>query len=184
MRTASRAGSATSACSAVAADRCDNPRVQNSSLRGFLVLLLLASVLTVGATFAPASASGFSRGTATISTGNSRIVLMVELARTPAQRSRGLMGRRSLAPRAGMVFQYASPTTGAFWMKDTLIPLDIAFYDVRGRILRILTMQPCRTDVCSLYDPRVAYRGALEVNAGSFRRWGVERGDRIVVRAS
>ena len=111
-------------------------------------------------------------------------MLQVELARTPAQRALGLMNRRSLAPRAGMVFQFAQPTTSAFWMKDTLIPLDIAFYDGRGRILRILTMQPCRTASCPVYDPRVTYRGALEVNAGSLRRWGVARGDRIVVRAA
>ena len=77
----------------------------------------------------------------------------------------------------------ATITTGAFWMKNTLIPLDIAFYDGRGRILRVLTMQPCRVAACPLYDPKVAYRGALEVNAGSFRRWGVGRGDRVVVRA-
>jgi len=44
-------------------------------------------------------------------------------------------------------------------------------------------MTPCRTDDCPFYDPGVAFRGALEVNAGSFRRWGVKRGDRIVVRA-
>jgi uncharacterized membrane protein (UPF0127 family) len=66
-------------------------------------------------------------------------------------------------------------------MKNTLLPLDIAFYDGRGRILRIMQMQPCRTEQCPLYDPGVAYRGALEVNAGSFRRWGVKRGHLIVV---
>ena len=152
-------------------------------MRVLVVLLFLASLLTMGATFAPGEEPRFPRGTATISTGSRQVALQVELAQTPALRARGLMGRRSLAPRAGMVFTYSTPTTGAFWMKNTLIPLDIAFYDARGRILRILTMQPCRTGACRLYDPKVAYRGALEVNAGSFRRWGVERGDRIVVRA-
>jgi uncharacterized membrane protein (UPF0127 family) len=67
-------------------------------------------------------------------------------------------------------------------MKNTLIPLSIAFWDARGRIVRILDMTPCRADPCRLYDPRVAYAGALEVNRGAFRRWGVERGDRIAVR--
>ena len=69
-------------------------------------------------------------------------------------------------------------------MKNTLIPLDIAFYDGRGKILRILTMQPCRRDPCRVYDPKVAYRAALEVNAGSFRRWGVRAGDRVAVRVT
>ncbi|MCP9486135.1 MAG: DUF192 domain-containing protein [Gaiellaceae bacterium MAG52_C11] len=151
-------------------------------MRGFLVFLLVASTLALGARFAPEGALAFTRGTATVSTGNRQIVLQVERARTTAARAQGLMGRRSLGPRAGMVFEYARPTAGAFWMKNTLIPLDIAFYDGRGRILRTFTMTPCRTDDCPLYDPEVAFRGALEVNAGSFRRWGVKRGDRIVVR--
>ena len=152
-------------------------------MRALVVIVVLASTLGLGARFAPEQTQGFTRGTATITTGATPLVLQVERARTPAQRAQGLMGRRTLAPRAGMTFEYESPSTGAFWMKNTLIPLDIAFYDGRGRILRILTMQPCRVAACPLYDPKVAYRGALEVNAGSFRRWGVGRGDRIVVRA-
>jgi uncharacterized membrane protein (UPF0127 family) len=92
------------------------------------------------------------------------------------------MYRRSLAPKAGMVFLYPEDVSGGFWMKNTLIPLDIAFYDRTGRIVRILTMQPCRRDPCRVYAPGAAYRAALEVNAGSFRRWNVRVGDRIVVR--
>jgi len=152
-------------------------------VRALVVIVVVAAVLGVGARFAPERTQDFARGTATITTGGTPLVLRVERARTPAQRAQGLMGRRSLPPRAGMTFEYESPSTGAFWMKNTLIPLDIAFYDGRGRILRILTMQPCRVAACPLYDPKVSYRGALEVNAGSFRRWGVGRGDRIVVRA-
>ena len=142
---------------------------------------LLAALIAAGAAFAPDAEQGFARGTATISTGERKIVLRVEVARTDAQRQLGLMHRRTLGARAGMVFQFPQATSGAFWMKDTLIPLDIAFYGARGRILRIMQMKPCRADPCPLYDPRVVYRGALEVNAGSFRRWGVRRGDRIAV---
>jgi uncharacterized protein len=151
-------------------------------VRALVIVVVLAAALGVGARFAPDHTTAFPRGTATITAGGTRFVLQVERARTPAQRAQGLMGRRTLAPRAGMTFEYESPATGAFWMKNTLIPLDIAFYDGRGRILRILTMQPCRVAACPVYDPKVAYRGALEVNAGSFRRWRVGRGDRIVVR--
>ena len=66
-------------------------------------------------------------------------------------------------------------------MKNTLIPLSIAFYDRRGRIVRILDMTPCRADPCPVYDPRATYRYALEVNRGAFKRWKVHMGDRIVV---
>ncbi|HWN22049.1 MAG TPA: DUF192 domain-containing protein [Gaiellaceae bacterium] len=143
--------------------------------------ILLAALLAAGASFGAGDEVRFPRGTATIATGERKLVLRVEVARTDEQRQRGLMQRRSLARNAGMVFQFPSATSGAFWMKNTLIPLDIAFYGPRGGILRIMQMKPCKADPCPLYDPKVSYRGALEVNAGSFRRWGVRRGDRIVV---
>jgi uncharacterized protein len=146
--------------------------------------LVVALALALPA--AAMAAIAIRRGTATITapTGSPRVVLKVEIARTDAERGRGLMYRRSLAPKAGMVFLYPSDHRGGYWMKNTLIPLDIAFYDARGKILRILTMQPCRRDPCRVYDPKVAYRAALEVNAGSFRRWGVRAGDRVAVRVT
>ena len=152
-----------------------------------LISLVLGGFLAAGAESADLQHTSdvtFGRGTATISTADETILLRVEIARTDVQRERGLMHRRSLAPRAGMAFLYDRPQSGGFWMKNTLIPLDIAFFDARGHIVRILRMQPCREDPCPIYSPRVGYRGALEVNAGSFRRWQVARGDRIVVRPS
>jgi len=124
----------------------------------------------------------FPHGTATITTAHARVTLRVEIADNDARRERGLMFRRSLAPRAGMAFVWREDVTGAFWMKNTLIPLSIAFYDARGRIVRILDMAPCHADPCQIYDPRATYRSALEVNKGAFRRWKVRVGDRITVR--
>ena len=149
--------------------------------------LLLLIVLAVALSGTALAATEFGRGTATIraaGSGTERVVLKVELARTQAQREQGLMNRRSLASKAGMVFLYPEDHRGGYWMKNTLIPLDIAFVDARGRILRIFTMQPCRRDPCRIHDPGVAYRSALEVNAGAFRRWRVRVGDRIAVRAT
>lgn len=103
----------------------------------------------------------------------------VEVADTDPERQRGLMQRISLAADAGMVFVFPSETAGGFWMKNTLIPLSIAFYGADGRIARILDMEPCRRDPCPVYDPGVAYVGALEVNQGAFRRWNVSEGDRL-----
>ncbi|HEX5470009.1 MAG TPA: DUF192 domain-containing protein [Gaiellaceae bacterium] len=103
--------------------------------------------------------------------------MRVEVADTEAERERGLMGRSSLAADSGMLFVFGEEHRGAFWMKDTLIPLSIAFYGEDGRILRILDMVPCKEEPCPLYDPEVAYEGALEVNAGAFERWGVSEGD-------
>ena len=114
-----------------------------------------------------------------IETGSGEQEVAVEVADTDAERQRGLMERTSLAPDAGMVFVFPSESAGGFWMKNTLIPLSIAFYDADGRIVRILDMEPCRRDPCPVYDPGMAYVGALEVNQGAFRRWNVSEGDRL-----
>lgn len=110
------------------------------------------------------------------------VTVQVEVADEEDERARGLMNRESLDEDAGMLFLFPTETRGGFWMKDTLIPLSIAFVDGDGRILRILDMEPCRTDPCTVYDPGVAYRSALEVNQGAFAEWGVEEGDRLTLR--
>lgn len=113
--------------------------------------------------------------------GDGIVTLAVEVADRPLERERGLMGRTSLAPTAGMVFLFDRPTRTAFVMRDTTIPLSIAFYDGRGTITQILDMDPCRTEPCRLYRPRTPYVGALEVPQGAFRRSGVQEGDQIEV---
>jgi len=104
--------------------------------------------------------------------------LRVEIADTPELRERGLMGRTSLADDAGMVFVWPEDTTSAFWMKDTLMPLSVAFIASDGTVLAMIDMEPCRADPCPVYDAHVAYRMALEVNKGAFARHGVRVGDR------
>ncbi len=149
--------------------------------RGLLLAVLVAALVAVAAT--PASTPiRFGKAEAVLTTERSRVILTVEVARTGEQQARGLMFRRWLAPKAGMAFVYTRDTRGAFWMKNTLIPLSIAFYNSRGKILRIMQMEPCEADPCRLYDPGVAYRGALEVNQGAFGRWRVNRGDTIRLR--
>jgi uncharacterized membrane protein (UPF0127 family) len=124
---------------------------------------------------------GDSDGATVVLHGDRIATLAVEVADSPAERQRGLMGRTSLARDTGMVFLFDRPTTTAFVMRDTAISLSIAFYDRRGRISQILDMNPCRADPCPLYSPRTAYIGALEVAKGTFRRLGVQEGDRIEV---
>jgi len=137
-----------------------------------------------GPTTTTSSGPVFEQAIAVVETDKGAVRLDVEVAKTDEQRQFGLMFREVLPPESGMVFVYGSDHTGGFWMKNTLIPLSIAFYDAGGRIVRILDMEPCRADPCPLYDPGVAYRGALEVNRGAFRRWGVRAGDRIVLKVA
>jgi uncharacterized membrane protein (UPF0127 family) len=92
-----------------------------------------------------------------------------ELALTPAQRTRGLMLRRP-APADGMLFVFPSDTTGGFWMKSTLVPLRILFFDAGGTRVRNLSMTPCRRDPCRVYEPGRRYRFALELRASDTRQ--------------
>ncbi len=89
------------------------------------------------------------------------------------------MNRTSLPSDTGMLFVFHQPTTTAFWMKDTKIPLSIAFFSRAGRLLRMFDMTPCRSATCHIYRPGVVYRRALEVNQGAFTRWGVSVGDHM-----
>jgi hypothetical protein len=136
-------------------------------MRRVLLLMLLAA----------AGCGGGEGAKAIIDTGSGDVVVHVEIADTSAERARGLMGRSELASDSGMAFLFPQDTRGGFWMKDTLIPLSIAFYDRTGGIVRILDMTPCKQDPCPIYAPGVAYRGALEVPSGAFARWGVREGD-------
>ncbi len=121
----------------------------------------------------------FEPATAIIETDDGPVMVSVEVAATDEERARGLMNRRSLDEDSGMLFIFFEPSSGGFWMKDTPIPLSIAFFDHDGKILRILDMSPCKKDPCKVYNPGVEYWGALEVNRGAFDEWGVEEGDVI-----
>ena len=92
-----------------------------------------------------------------------------EVAKTSAQRSRGLMNR-TRAPKDGMLFVFPQTTSGGFWMKNTLVPLTIVFFDSSGARVRKLSMVPCRKDPCPIYDPGRSYRFALELPATDTRR--------------
>ena len=105
--------------------------------------------------------------------------LRVEVATTATRRARGLMGRRSLPSDGGMLFPFGGLTDAAFWMKDTRIPLAIAFYDERGRIVSVREMTPCRANPCARYRSSRPYVGAIEANRGYFARHGIGIGDRV-----
>ncbi|MDI7260962.1 MAG: DUF192 domain-containing protein [Thermodesulfobacteriota bacterium] len=105
--------------------------------------------------------------------------IWVEVAKTPDERAMGLMGRKELGKDEGMFFIFESEGYHGFWMKDTLIPLSIAFIDREGRIVKITDMKPLTLTSHSPPQP-VLY--ALEMNKGWFSRNGVRVGD--VVRFS
>ena len=129
---------------------------------------------------APEASPQFEPAKILIQTDDGSVLLDGEVAETPEQQAFGLMFRRSLPSDAGMVFLFFQPFSGGFYMKNTFIPLSIAYFDDKGVILKILDMEPCEED-STLYDPGVSYSGALEVNQGAFAKLGVEEGDRITL---
>jgi uncharacterized membrane protein (UPF0127 family) len=101
------------------------------------------------------------------------------VADTAAERLVGLMGRRDLPPDGGMLFLFGEDTSEGFWMKDTPLPLSIAFVDGTGRIVDILDMKPCSTEPCPVYRPNASYVSALEMPQGWFDEHGIGIGDRV-----
>ena len=110
--------------------------------------------------------------------------LDVELATTREERAAGLMGVEELPADQGMAFLYGEPTRNGFWMKDTLIPLSIAFVDQDGRVIAVRDMEPCSADPCPLYGAGEPYVLAVEANLGWFDDAGVEVGTRAVLHGA
>jgi uncharacterized membrane protein (UPF0127 family) len=100
--------------------------------------------------------------------------IRVEVAKTPEERARGLMGRRSLGKDEGMLFIFEKEDYHGFWMKNTYIPLSIAFIDKEGRIAKITDMKPLSLET---HDPPRPILYALEMNKGWFSANGFKVGD-------
>ena len=116
--------------------------------------------------------------TTTLHIANHRI--HAEVARTPQSRSRGLMQRTHLCPDCGMLFVFPKPDRHAFWMKNTPLPLSIAFVSAHGVILNIEEMQPNTT---ASHHAQGDALYALEMNSGWFARNGVKQGNIIQLGA-
>lgn len=105
-----------------------------------------------------------------------RHTFSLELADTPEERRRGLMYREDLGPDEGMLFVFPDSRMRSFWMRNTPLPLSIAYIDDSGVILEIHEMEPFSEAPVPSSHP---VRYALEVNAGRFTEVGVRPGDRI-----
>ena len=93
--------------------------------------------------------------------------IQVEIADTESERMKGLMFRKSLPEKSGMLFVFPVEDIYSFWMKNTLIPLDMIWLDKDYRVVHIKSFVPiCVTDDCSVYDPGIKAKYVLEVNAG------------------
>ncbi len=110
--------------------------------------------------------------------GGKKVEVRVEVADDMAEQAKGLMDRTTLGVNRGMLFVYPEERELSFWMKNTLIPLSIAFIDSERRIIDIQDMKPF-DDEPPGYDSAEPAQYALEVNQGFFEKRGVKVGDRV-----
>jgi uncharacterized membrane protein (UPF0127 family) len=153
----------------------------------FLLALLFAGCGSSGTgssgTGASASPGAETTGTAselrtvTIDSSGGKVELRVEIADDPPEQTRGLMERTALGEDRGMLFVYPDEEVRSFWMKNTLIPLSIAFIASDGSIVDLQDMKPLDDDPPHYVSAEPA-RYALEVNKGYFEEHGIKVGDR------
>jgi uncharacterized protein len=136
----------------------------------FPVLLLLFPVAALGTELAT-----FQRSSLTIDTDHGPQRFSVEIAQTPQEQEQGLMFRRSLPADAGMLFDFGTTQPAEFWMKNTLIPLDMLFIAADGTIADIHERAVPLSEA-TIYS-KVPVRAVLELNGGTVARLGIHLGD-------
>jgi uncharacterized membrane protein (UPF0127 family) len=118
----------------------------------------------------------FTSGNVTFLDGSTPRTLIFLIADTEAERGLGLMNQTDIGGYNGMLFVFDEDTQGEFYMKNTLIPLTIIFFDAQGRYVSEADMEPCTSDPCELYGATGPYRYAFEVEKGDAPILGVRPG--------
>jgi len=145
--------------------------------RRTLWLVAAASVASLFVFSAEAQLQRFATSELTIVSATGPHRFTVEVAETPEQMEQGLMFRRTMAPDAGMLFDYKTPIVATMWMRNTLIPLDMLFVDTQGRIVNIHERAvPESLDVIAAAAP---IRAVIELNGGTAARLGIAPGDHV-----
>ncbi|MBL0899948.1 MAG: DUF192 domain-containing protein [Reyranella sp.] len=144
---------------------------------GRRLLLGAPLALLAGAAYAQGNDIQFQRSSLVVVTGSREIKFDVELALNDAERSRGLMFRQKLGPYDGMLFDFHREAPVSFWMKNTLIPLDMIFIAADGTIRSIhANAVPHSTETIPSQFP---VRAVLEINGGSAKLLGIKPGDTV-----
>jgi len=146
--------------------------------------LVGASGAHAGTTRASAEAlNSFPQAPLVIESAGKRLPFDVWVAATPERREQGLMFVTALPEKTGMLFMFALPMDAAFWMKNTLLPLSIAWFDADGEFVSNSDMQPCPagTRTCPTFGASGPYRTAIEVPLGGLESLGLVAGSRLVI---
>ena len=121
---------------------------------------------------------------ALIDSGEKIIKVNVEIADDNSERMQGLMNRVKLDENSGMLFVFDNENYYAFWMKNTLIPLDMIFISKKMEIVEIKNAQPCKEDPCTLYSPSKPAKYVLEVNGGFTARNSIKVGNKAILSSN
>lgn len=155
-----------------------------TKIRSLLLALLLAFVVAIGwqslraddRPAAPVATAPTPQSLPTVTVTLAGKSFVLEVADDDGEREIGLMYRRQMAADHGMIFVFPDADFRSFWMRNTLIPLDIVYLDERGRVLNVEAMKAL--DESSIRsDGRAMY--AIELNAGVGKSLGLKRGDRV-----
>lgn len=106
-------------------------------------------------------------------------MMVVELALDSSSQAKGLMFRESMPENSGMLFMFSETQPLSFWMKNTLIPLDIIYLTEAGEVVHIVTAEPCKVRNCPSYPSIEPAKYVLELNAGRATELGLKEGDNI-----
>ncbi len=165
----------------------EKPRVTPGSAATIVAVLLVASsgACLAGAKGEPPTGTGPSSAKerearrAEVRFPNDHLVV-AEIADTPERWQKGYMFRREVRPGEGMVFLFPEPDVHLFWMKNTLVPLDIIWMDDASTVLHIeANTPPCKSDPCPNYGPMRKASKVLELRAGTAAAEGLKTGDRL-----
>lgn len=122
------------------------------------------------------STAGLEQASLIIHSANGNHRFVIEVARTPQQQEYGLMNRQTLPAGHGMIFPFKPPQRVSFWMKNTLIPLDMLFIRADSTVADIRTAVPLSLDPVGPEEP---IANVLEINGGEAARLGIKPGDRV-----
>lgn len=123
---------------------------------------------------------GFDQVRATVTTADGEVCeLCLWMADSSRSRAQGLMGVTDLGDGDGMAFVYGAPHTGTFWMKNTPLPLSIAFFDEQGGYLDSFDMEPCEAEPCPVYPTAPQFLVAIETAQGGLDALGIAEGSRL-----
>jgi uncharacterized protein len=139
-------------------------RPRRSALAAVLLVLAAACGASPKASVTPAATPAPAGPRAVLPSGST---YALEVVRTPEEQAQGLMFRESLAEKTGMLFPFGDKAVHRFWMKNTMIPLDMIWMDADGRVIFVSAdTPPCKADPCPTYGPDAPATSVLEIAGG------------------